>query len=152
VEKVRVVPTGEIFPIGRWFFQRLEDTGGLGEGDPLILVPPGTAAPDERYGGGVVVAGATWALRPGELVPVNFVLDKIPTGFYVPMNAIRELNGAHSVFVVRDGAARRLPVTVHETFHDLRRIEGEGLAAGDAIVVEGAHYIGDGDAVRIVEG
>lgn len=152
VEKVRVVPSGDVFPAGRWFFLRLEDAGGLAEGDPLILVPPGTEAPDRRYGDGIVVGGQTWVLRPGELVPMIFLLDKVPRGFYVPLQAIRELNGAHSVFVVRDGVARRVPVTVHESLHELRRIEGEGLAEGDAIVVEGIHYVGDGDAVRVLGG
>ncbi len=117
---------------------------GLRPGDILIGDPR-----PEQLDGATMVAD-DWALRPGDIVAVETELGSLPTGLYVPVDAIRELNGETSVFTV-DAAnvARRVAVTVHESHRDLRRIEGEGLTSGTSIAVSGIHYLADGDEVRV---
>lgn len=41
-------------------------------------------------------------------------------------------------------------MTVHETYRELRRIEGEGLVPGDQIIISGMHYVADGEPISIV--
>ena len=65
------------------------------------------------------------------------------------VQAIRTLNDERYVFVVENGRARKVPVTVHESFREMRRIAGD-LKPGEKIVYKGLHYIGDGDAVTVV--
>ena len=50
-----------------------------------------------------------------------------------------------------DGEDRlsKVPVQTFESWRDLRRIEGAGIAVGTRIVHKGAHFVGDGDLVRV---
>ncbi|MHC4547319.1 MAG: HlyD family secretion protein [Planctomycetota bacterium] len=149
-ERVFVVPAAERFRISRWTMRRLADAAELEEGNFLIMAPEGVQDPFATFKDGIALGQPTWRLRPGELVPVVFGYERVPPGFYVPIHAIRTLNEEHFVFVVESGRARRVPVKVRDTFKELRRIEGAGLAAGARIVVQGIHYVGDGTAVTVV--
>ena len=82
-------------------------------------------------------------------MPVHFALSATRRGYYVPINAITLVDGKHVVFVVEDGSAVARPVSVHETFQELRRIEGEGLGDGARVIVGGVHYVSDGQPVTI---
>ena len=55
------------------------------------------------------------------------------------------------VHVVEDGIATARPVSVHESFEELRRIEGEGITVGAKVIVGGVHYVSDGQPVTITE-
>lgn len=88
-----------------------------------------------------------WLVRPGDLIPVSFDLGRLPRGFYVPVTAVKELNGETWVFVVQDGKAKRIPVKAHESYEDTRRVEGEGLQEGAQLVIKGVHYLADGSVV-----
>ena len=101
---------------------------------------------------GAVMSAFDWVIRPGDIVPVSFDLGELPAGFYVPVEAILTLNGAASVFVVGEGGrARSIPVTLHETVGLQRRIEGNGLEDGMRVILEGLHYVGEGDRLRVVQ-
>ena len=89
-------------------------------------------------------------LRPGDLVPVRFLLDTTAAGFYVPVDAITLIENRHVVFAVEEGKARRKEVTVHDTYGEFRRIEGAGLQPDLPIIVGGVHYVSDGQPVSIV--
>ncbi len=100
---------------------------------------------------GVAFSATDWAIRPGDIVPVVAGVGTLPTGFYVPPEAVRTLNGKTSVFVVGDDErVRQIAVSVHETSGILRRIEGEGLVTGTRLVKDGIHYVADGDTVSVV--
>lgn len=90
-----------------------------------------------------------WVLRPGDMLPVSFGLGTLPKGFYVPLQAIKELNGKSSVFIIKDGRAKEISVKVHESFLETRRVTGEGLTEKASLIVEGVHYIVDGSAVAV---
>jgi hypothetical protein len=53
------------------------------------------------------------------------------------------------VFVVESGIARARPVSVHESYGELRRVEGEGIATGSEVIVGGVHYVSDGQPVIV---
>lgn len=66
------------------------------------------------------------------------------------MNAITMIDDKHVVFLAEDDQARMTEVTVHDLYHELRRIEGEGVAPGARVIVSGVHYVSDGQPVTIV--
>ena len=143
-EKLPVTPEAEFFTM-RMSFQKVSSSASLKAGDVLIMDP----RPEQL--GGAAMAGYDWAIRPGDLVPVVLEVGSAPEGFYVPVEAIATLNGEASVFVVgEDGRARQVTVSLHESQGLARRIEGPDLTDGARIVLEGIHYVQDGDLVRVV--
>ncbi|MEM7199511.1 MAG: HlyD family efflux transporter periplasmic adaptor subunit [Planctomycetota bacterium] len=144
-EKLPVRLADASFSILQWSFQRIAEGSDLRQGDVLIVDPqPG-------YLEGVAVSSFDWAIRPGDIVPLHLNVGRAPPGFYVPAEAIRTLNGDASVFAIgADSIARRVPVSTHETVGMLRRVEGEGLEDGTSVVVDGVHYVADGEAVTVV--
>ena len=100
-----------------------------------------------------------WLLRPGQLVHVDLRRGKIPAGMYVPMHCVAKYGDKHAVFVVSDQSegsetAKQVDITLHETFGEFRRIEatdGSSLEAGARIVLDGAHYLRDGDSINAYE-
>ena len=114
------------------------------EGD--LLVSFTTPAHESSF----IVLDNRWLLRPGDLVQVGIGRQDRTPGFYVPVTAIREINGKTSVFAVDDGSiARRIDVQALDSAGRLRRIEGEGLAEGAQIVLDGTHFLMDGDRVTV---
>ena len=143
-ERVRVTFGDEYFNVIHWPFRRLADAGDLRPMDMLLIDPR------PEHEAGVLLAGREWSIRPGELVPVALDLGEAPAGFYVPVHAIAERNGRTAVFVVDGDVVRETPVTAHEAYRDLRRIAGSGLTEGARIVVDGAHFLADGETVQVL--
>lgn len=143
-EKVRVAPGQRTLRKLNWTLVELEDAGDLTQGDLLVV------GPREEHLEGFVLNNREWVLRPGDLVRVGFDLGELPAGLYVPVPAISELNGSTSVFVIGDDdRVRRVDIQVHESWKGLRRISGPGLEAGAQIVHKGAHFLAEGDRVRV---
>ncbi|MEN8133170.1 MAG: HlyD family efflux transporter periplasmic adaptor subunit, partial [Pseudomonadota bacterium] len=143
-EKVEVTLGNEYFTVIKWNFRSLDASGDLREGDFLIV------GPKKEHLDGLAIGRAQWLLRPGDLVPVRFQLNATPKGLYVPMNAITVIDEKHVVFLVQEDRARLSEVTIHETYHELRRIEGEGIGEGSQVIISGVHYVSDGQPVNIV--
>lgn len=144
-EKIEVTLGDEYETVIKWNFRSVTDGGVLREGDFLIV------GPRPEYVGGVAIGRPQWLLRPGDLVPIQFFASAVPRGHYVPIKAITLVEGGQAVFVVEDGIAKAHPVTVHETYQELRRIEGEGVANGARVIVGGVHYVSDGQPVTITK-
>jgi RND family efflux transporter MFP subunit len=62
-------------------------------------------------------------------------------------NSISGPSSSTSVFLVRDGVARRTPVTVLRILGERAAIEAESLVAGDQVVYAGMTKLADGDTV-----
>ncbi|WP_227506054.1 efflux RND transporter periplasmic adaptor subunit [Marinobacter psychrophilus] len=62
-------------------------------------------------------------------------------------NSIPGPSSSTSVFLVRDGVARRTPVTVLRILGERAAIEAESLVAGDQVVYAGMTKLADGDTV-----
>ncbi len=144
-EKIPIEVADDYLTVAKWTFRSLKQSGELDEGDFLVINPR------KEHENGLAVGRAQWLLRPGDLVPVQFLLDATPRGFYVPVNAITRIGDAHIVLVVEDGIARSRVVSVNESYQELRRIEGEGITTGTAVITGGVHYVSDGERVRIVD-
>lgn len=144
-EKIPITLGEEYETVIKWNFRSIIQGGDLREGDFLII------GPKPEHLDGVAVGRPQWLLRPGDLVPVQFFLSAVPRGYYVPMKAITLAAGGHVVFVVEDGVAKARVVTVHETYQELRRIEGEGIGHGARVIVGGVHYVSDGQPVTITQ-
>jgi RND family efflux transporter MFP subunit len=144
-ERIAVELSDDYLTVAKWNFRSLQQDGGLREGDFVVL------GPRAEYLDGLAIGRPQWLLRPGDLVPVRFLLDTTPRGFYVPVDAITLVDGQHAVFVLDTGVARLRPVSVHEIYGELRRIEGEGIANGTEVITGGMQFVSDGEAVRVVE-
>ena len=144
-EKVRVTLGDEYTTIVNWTYRSIVATDSLVEGDFIILNP----LPD--YINGVVGGRPQWLLRPHDLVPVRLSLSNTTPGFYVPNRAVTLIGDQTIIYVVEDGVAIARPVTVHDSFEELRRIEGENLRDGIRVIVGGVHYVSQGQPVTVTE-
>ncbi len=144
-EKVRVTLGDQYTTVVSWTFRNIKPNDTLAEGDFLILNPL------PNYVDGVAGGRPQWLLRPRDLIPVQFSLSTTPAGFYVPNRAITLFGDSEVVYVVEDGVATARAVSVHESFEELRRIDGEGITSGAQVVVGGVHYISDGQPVTVTE-
>lgn len=156
VRKVRVTPGDGRFPILQLYVLReLEDSSQL---DPQQDVIVGAVTGVVADGGQVILARERWALRPGEVVRVGLPGEKTATGFYVPARTIQSDGRTHYVMVAVPSGdthqASRVDVRLGETIGQLRRIEASGqgqLQDGAYVIVEGAHYVAQGEVVRPVQ-
>lgn len=93
--------------------------------------------------------------QPEGLQPGTFLQGRIDTGtaqaITVPTAAVVQRDGHPNVFTVdAKGIVHRLRIRTGGT--DTGHVEVlDGLKAGDAVVEQGAGFLGDGDTVRIVE-
>ena len=142
-EMVEVQLGNEYTTVIQWNFRSVVESGDLEEGDFLII------GPSREHLQGVAIGRAKWLLRPGDLIPVQLDLSGTARGFYVPTRAITLVNGEPAIAVVEDGVARKLRVSVHETFEEWRRIEGETIGDGSRVIVGGVHYVSDGQPVNV---
>jgi len=143
-DKVEVSLGDDYFTVIKWNFRSLKESGDLQEGDFLALDPR------KEHLAGLAIGRPQWLLRPGDLVPVSFLLHSTTKGLYVPVNAITMVNNRHVVFLVENNKARLKEITVHDTYQELRRIEGEGIEPSAQVIVGGVHYISDKQPVTIV--
>jgi hypothetical protein len=154
LKKVRLKMGEEILPILQLFSYR--EVADLGDLDPLrdlvaYGVPEEAKEGDEAY-----FSREMWLLRPGQLVHVDLRRGELPAGMYVPMHCIAKDGDTTAVFKVEKGPdgvdlAKRVDVTLHEGFGEFRRIEasdGQALEPDTRLVLDGAHYLQDGDAIN----
>ncbi|MCA9113771.1 MAG: HlyD family efflux transporter periplasmic adaptor subunit [Planctomycetaceae bacterium] len=171
LEKVRVVPGEKRIPFLQVAtFRELTDIGELNPLTDLIAgefrTPDGESLDDlpaEMLAAGkieVIYVRQQWQLRPGDYVQVQLSGRKLQPGLYVPVNSIISRGGKQLVQVVDSSGSvpvvRGVPVRADKTqFRDtLRRIEpveAGSLKSGDRIVLDGAWFLSEGEAVSITE-
>ena len=67
----------------------------------------------------------------------------------VPLEAVSRLESGRAVYVVEAGKARRRKVTLG--IWRGRKVQVlSGLRAGDVLIVQGHHYVAEGQAVNVV--
>jgi RND family efflux transporter MFP subunit len=90
-------------------------------------------------------------LHAGMFANVEIVLEHEERALVLPREAVRGETDAPFVFVVKDGAARRVPVRIGlNTITDVQIVSG--LTAQDAVVLQGGASLADGTPVEAVEG
>ncbi|MEO0531580.1 MAG: HlyD family efflux transporter periplasmic adaptor subunit [Planctomycetota bacterium] len=166
VSKLRVSPEGPPVPfLGEFFFQavRVDDSQYDGHRNlvtgPLTFPDGDPSAWDQSTVR--ISRGGRWLLRPGDLVMADLSGAEIGSGLYVPMDAISYSEDKTFVFIVEPNAeghvARRVEVAIDNatdakgatSFRSIAAIDGESLV-GSQYVVEGVHYLVDGEKVRPV--
>jgi multidrug efflux system membrane fusion protein len=94
------------------------------------------------------VANEGRALWPGQFVTVAMELAVDTAAVTVPAAAVVTSASGAAVFVLADGSARRVPVTVGRQVGDAVVIT-EGLAGGEPVIVEGQTRLADGAKVEL---
>lgn len=87
-------------------------------------------------------------LRPGTFTQVRILTSQKSDALAVPTDALIPTDQGPRVFVVRDGKARALDVTLGLVGRTSTEIT-KGLAAGDVIIVEGQGTLRDGQPVKV---
>lgn len=157
VEKVLVTSAGKTASfLGLWSFRDVSpiDSDSLVPGRDRILgkleLPQGVT---EFAGGTVLFEREQWLLRPGDLVGVDLNPEPMPSGIYVPIDAIAESGGKNFVFVVNsESKVRKVEVSTARGPNTTKRIQAVGdepLSEGDRIVLGGVHYLTDGESVNV---
>ncbi|MFC0030944.1 efflux RND transporter periplasmic adaptor subunit [Micromonospora chaiyaphumensis] len=85
--------------------------------------------------------------RPGMNAVVHLRVREAADAVAVPASAVFSADGRDAVWLLRDGRADRVPVTVGVQGQDLVQIVN-GVRAGDRIVVRGADQVHDGQELR----
>ncbi|MDJ0943690.1 MAG: HlyD family efflux transporter periplasmic adaptor subunit [Kiloniellales bacterium] len=154
VTKHRVSPGTRRLPFLQTFtYRELTDIGEL---EPHLDLIASNLPAKVQDGDSVYLSRKRWLLRPGELVKVDLRSGQIPPGFYVPVQAIIKEGGDHHVFVVAEQAngeaqAKRVAVRAGDsigTFQGIEPVTDGDLAEGMKLIVDGAHYLRDGEAVN----
>ena len=170
----RLVQPGQVVAAGTELLRlirdgRLEWRAELPEGD-LALVEPGATVRLPSSAG--IVTGRIRAVspgvdsqtrtgtiyadlpEPGPLQPGSYVEGRIVTGagnaLTVPAASVVQRDGHNYVFTLDDKrVAHRVRVAIGAKVGGRVEIL-DGLKAGDAVVEQGAGFLGDGDTVRVV--
>ena len=90
-------------------------------------------------------------LLSGMFAEVTFHTDRADGVIVVPSQAILTSGETRYVFVVEDGAAKYVEVTLGMMGSGVTEVTS-GLTAGQQLVTVGQSYLSDGDPVRIVSG
>ncbi|MGD8354996.1 MAG: HlyD family efflux transporter periplasmic adaptor subunit [Methyloceanibacter sp.] len=154
VKKVRVRMGERRMPfLEIWTFREVADLGGL---DPAKDLLASRLPPETKEGDHIFLSRKRWLLRPGELVRVDLRSGQLAEGFYVPAQAILKDGPDHYVFTVSEQEngeelAVKVAVKLGSTLGTLQGIEpvsdGE-LTDGMKLIVDGAHYLRDGERVN----
>lgn len=174
VEKVRVTQVGEPVPyFGLWEFSNVvaDDPSTFNITQDRVVGK--IEQPDDKTdfaGDTVLFERKPWLLKPGDLAKVDLVDNQMPRGFYVPIDAIKEVSGESFVFevveeeveVVDDNGevekrvlkkVQKLSVEPEDGPNTQKRITSNDperpLTKDTKIVLGGVHYLVNGEAVNV---
>ena len=99
----------------------------------------------------VTVPAEVEGLLSGMFADVTFHTAVSESAVVVPSEAILTSSDRQYVFIVENGAAKRVDITTGLTGSGMTEVTS-GLDAGEQLVTVGQQYLSDGDAVRVVEG
>ena len=110
-----------------------------------------TVDPSSRSGEVEIgLANPDYRLKPGMFAKVTLILAEREDVVIVPRDALRRDESETAVFIVRDGTAHRQPVSTGLMNDTLVEI-GDGLAAGDEVVLSGHNSLRDQAPVNVVQ-
>jgi HlyD family secretion protein len=95
----------------------------------------------------IALDGTLPFLRDGMSVDVDIITKDLPNVLVVSTDAVRKDGSDAYVFAVRDGKARKTPVTLGDS-NDTQTVIASGLAAGDVVVADKSAAVTEGAAVK----
>ena len=114
----------------------------------LTTLVPAVVAASGTVTAKFAVADPPAYLLPEMTVSVEVEVARKAAALTLPLDAVRDLAASPWVLAIRDGRARRVPVTVGS--RGAARVELlVGLAAGDLVVPAAEGKVADGDKVRV---
>tara|TARA_R110002049_G_scaffold285698_1_gene466786 strand:- start:216658 stop:218424 length:1767 start_codon:yes stop_codon:yes gene_type:complete len=130
-------------------------------GFPTHPSPSDLAMIENWTGNRVMLDDRRWLLRSGDVAQIALTPEETSDGFYVPMKAVRSEQGKNFVHVIQQidqqATAKRVMVDVAEensvvdasVLLSIKPQTENDLREGMQIVVEGTHYLNDGDRVMV---
>ncbi len=127
----------------------------------LLLRPLQTGLLEAWTGSQVMLDEKRWLLRSGDVARISLTPDEPSSGYFVPMKAVREERGQTFIHVL-DGTES--PATARRVFVEVAEEESvlgetvllritstslQELREGMQVIVEGTHYLNDGDRVLV---
>ena len=88
-------------------------------------------------------------MRPGMFVSISIILKKIPNAVTIPNEALVPVVNGFSVFTVKDGKAKMIPVTTGLWSGDNVQVLGD-IAEGDLVVTKGQIKLRNSAPVALV--
>lgn len=99
----------------------------------------------------IYIDNADKNIRPGMNGEVKLGTDKVDSAIVIKGSAVLDRDGKKIVYVVEDNKAVEKIVTVGLDTGDYVEIK-EGIKEGDSVIVEGQHYVENGEVVKVVRG
>lgn len=94
------------------------------------------------------IANREGRLKPGMLARLEISRRELPEALLVPMSALVDLGTSKAIWVVENGRAKRLEVTLGPAIGE--EVVVIGAAAGERVIVEGQQVVGEGQKVEEV--
>ncbi|MCO8121602.1 HlyD family efflux transporter periplasmic adaptor subunit [Stieleria sp. TO1_6] len=152
--------------LGNWVFRQVKFVGDAPS--PRCLLAGQLEFPDDDrqlwdQTSLVFDSGPQWMLRPGDLVQVNLSSQSLDQGYFVPVDAVYQDAGSAFVFVVDaqgdQTIASKTPVRVvigddldTGSVIQILPMDSEQFSSDTQIVVEGVHFLDDGEPISIQRG
>jgi len=89
-------------------------------------------------------------LLPGMLMETQIRVTQMTSNFIIPKASLLQDGADKFIFLVKDGTARKIPVTTGQSRENLVQVSGT-IVEGDLLVLQGQSYLREGMTVNIVE-
>ncbi|AQS60222.1 efflux RND transporter periplasmic adaptor subunit [Desulforamulus ferrireducens] len=116
----------------------------------VVSVAPKADPSTRAFAVKIEVANPSGEIKPGMVARLNLSTGTSTSVLAVPIDAVLEREGQHSVFIVEDGKAKEVSVKVGVTSGELTEIKS-GLKEGQTIIVTGNRLVGEGQKVKVVK-
>ncbi|MGD9873012.1 MAG: efflux RND transporter periplasmic adaptor subunit [Kiritimatiellia bacterium] len=116
----------------------------------VAFVSPLAGRENNAFAAELLADNEDGALKPGMVITLDLPLGMTDNAIVVPLAAVIPKKGEHVVFVVEDGRAVRRVVKMDRIVDD-RVILSGGVAAGEALVIEGHRSLSDGMLLQIMD-
>ena len=142
------IDPGAISRLSRGSGLKLEPAGGGQEVVlPIAAVDP-SVDPQSRLASIYVQVPGAYEMAAGQPLKGEVSLEQSGSGVVVPYAALLDDGGQPYVYVVQNGVAHRIDVSVEASDDDMASVAGKGLKAGLRVVVQGGTALEDGIKVR----
>ncbi len=99
----------------------------------------------------VDVPNETAILKPGGFAKAKILIGRNATAATIPMTGLYSFAGIHKIFLVQDGTAREVRVTLGQQTNEWMEIASPSLPGDSVVVTSGQRLLSDGMSISIRE-